>query len=198
MRRSCRMTAAEFDVTPYLRPAQNVIAVQVFRWSDGSYLEDQDTWRLSGIHRDVFLFSTPAVHIADFAVRTDLADDYRDATLLVRPRLRAFDRTKAGGWRVEARLFDPDGRAVLPAPLVKEAEANLERAAGVAPAEPQRECRRRVSTSRASRYTSSVSLRWDSCRKPSRRSVCAMSRSIFCRRSRTDSGTTTGFPSRRK
>ena len=58
------MTAAEFDVTPYLRPGPNVVAAQVFRWSDGSYLEDQDTWRLSGIYRDVFLFSTPAVHIA--------------------------------------------------------------------------------------------------------------------------------------
>lgn len=120
------MTAAEFDVTPYLRPAQNVIAVQVFRWSDGSYLEDQDTWRLSGIYRDVFLFSTPAVHIADFAVRTDLDDDYRDATLLVRPRLRVFDGTKADGWRVEARLFDPDGAAVFPAPLAMEAKAILE------------------------------------------------------------------------
>ncbi|HYN02545.1 MAG TPA: glycoside hydrolase family 2 TIM barrel-domain containing protein [Vicinamibacteria bacterium] len=120
------MTAAEFDVTPFLRPGQNVVAAQVFRWSDGSYLEDQDTWRLSGIYRDVFLFSTPAVHIADFAVRTDLDDDYRDATLLVRPRLRAFDGSKAEGWRVEARLFDPDGRAVFPAPLAKEARAILE------------------------------------------------------------------------
>ena len=120
------MTAAEFDVTPYLRPGQNVVAVQVFRWSDASYLEDQDTWRLSGIYRDVFLFSTPAVHIADFAVRTDLDDDYRDATLLVRPRLRVLDGTKADGWRVEARLFDPDGRSVLPAPLAKEAKAILE------------------------------------------------------------------------
>ena len=120
------MTAAEFDVTPYLRPGPNVVAAQVFRWSDGSYLEDQDTWRLSGIYRDVFLFSTPAVHIADFAVRTDLDDDYRDATLLVRPRLRVFDGTKADGWRVEARLFDPDGRAVFPAPLAKEAKAILE------------------------------------------------------------------------
>ena len=85
------MTAAEFDVTPYLRPGPNLVAAQVYRWSDGSYLEDQDTWRLSGIYRDVFLFSTPAVHIADFAVRTDLDDDYRDATLLVRPRLAVFD-----------------------------------------------------------------------------------------------------------
>jgi beta-galactosidase len=119
------MTAAEFDLTPFLRPGRNLVAAQVFRWSDGSYLEDQDTWRLSGIYRDVFLFSTPAVHIADFGVRTDLDDDYRDATLLVRPRLRAFDGAKPEGWTVEAQLFDPEQRPVLATPLRKDAKAIL-------------------------------------------------------------------------
>ena len=120
------MTAAEFDVTPHLKPGRNLIAAQVFRWSDASYLEDQDTWRLSGIYRDVYLFSTPAVHIADFGVRTDLDDDYRDATLLVRPRLRAFDGAKADGWSVEAQLFDAEKRPVLEKPLAKDAKSILD------------------------------------------------------------------------
>ena len=53
------MTPAEFNVTPYLQPGKNVIAAEVYRWSDGSYLEDQDMWRLSGIYRNVYLFATP-------------------------------------------------------------------------------------------------------------------------------------------
>ena len=119
------MTAAEFDVTPFLQPGRNLVAAQVFRWSDASYLEDQDTWRLSGIYRDVYLFSTPQVHIADFGVRTDLDEDYRDATLLVRPRLRAFDGSDAKGWTVEAQLYDAGKRPVLAEPLRKDAPSIL-------------------------------------------------------------------------
>ena len=111
------MTAAEFDITPHLRDGQNLLAAQVFRWSDASYLEDQDTWRLSGIYRDVYLFSTPAVHIVDFGVRTDFDDQYRDATLEIRPRLRVFDGGSPEGWTVEAQLFDADRRPVLEKPL---------------------------------------------------------------------------------
>jgi beta-galactosidase len=119
------MTAAEFDVTPFLKPGANLLAAQVFRWSDGSYLEDQDTWRLSGIYRDVFLYSTPSLRIADFAVRTDLDDTYRAAMLRVRPRLRAHDGARADGFSVEAQLFDPERRPVFPTPLSKDAKAIL-------------------------------------------------------------------------
>jgi len=120
------MTAAEFDVTPFLKPGANLLAAQVFRWSDGSYLEDQDTWRLSGIYRDVFLYSTPALRISDFAVRTDLDEAYRDATLLVRPRLRSHDGATAEGFTVEAQLFDADRRPVLAQPLARDAKAILD------------------------------------------------------------------------
>ena len=120
------MTAAEFDVTPFLKAGANLLAAQVFRWSDGSYLEDQDTWRLSGIYRDVFLYSTPALRISDFAVRTDLDEAYRDATLLVRPRLRSHDGATAEGFTVEAQLFDADRRPVLPQPLARDAKAILD------------------------------------------------------------------------
>ncbi|HEX9187521.1 MAG TPA: glycoside hydrolase family 2 TIM barrel-domain containing protein, partial [Vicinamibacteria bacterium] len=119
------MTAAEFDVTAFLQPGKNLLAAEVLRWSDGSYLEDQDTWRLSGIYRDVFLYSAPGLRIADFAVRTDLDAAYRDATLLVRPRLRAHDGASAEGFSVVAQLYDAERRPVLAKPLEKEAKAIL-------------------------------------------------------------------------
>jgi beta-galactosidase len=119
------MTGAEFDLTPVVKPGTNLVAAQVFRWSDGSYLEDQDTWRLSGIYRDVYLLSTPALRISDFAVRTDLDEDYRHAMLQVRPTLRAHDGASAEGFTVEAQLFDPDRRPVLAKPLTKEAKSIL-------------------------------------------------------------------------
>ncbi|MBQ9693706.1 MAG: hypothetical protein IJV69_03005, partial [Kiritimatiellae bacterium] len=74
-------TAGEFDITEVLKEGENTIAVQVYRWSDGSYLEDQDFWRLSGIFRDVTLFTTPDVQIRDVWMRTGLADDYTTGTV---------------------------------------------------------------------------------------------------------------------
>ncbi|WP_440896504.1 glycoside hydrolase family 2 TIM barrel-domain containing protein [Amphibacillus sp. Q70] len=76
-------TAAEFDLTPYLIAGDNKLAVEVYRWSDASWLEDQDFWRLSGIFRDVYLYAPPAVHIDDFFVQTELDADYKDANLKV-------------------------------------------------------------------------------------------------------------------
>ena len=76
-------TPAEFDITDFLKKGENTIAAEVYRWSDGSYLEDQDFWRLSGIFRDVYLWSTPETHIRDFSVKTDLDDDYINASLKV-------------------------------------------------------------------------------------------------------------------
>ncbi|MGL4943300.1 MAG: glycoside hydrolase family 2 TIM barrel-domain containing protein [Thermoguttaceae bacterium] len=74
-------TAVEFDITQYIKPGQNQIAVEVFRWSDGSWLECQDFWRLSGIFRDVFVYALPEVHIADVKIVTELDDACTDATL---------------------------------------------------------------------------------------------------------------------
>ncbi|MFW9972252.1 MAG: sugar-binding domain-containing protein, partial [Candidatus Odinarchaeota archaeon] len=75
------MTPAEFNITKNIRQGENIIAVEVYRWSDGSYLEDQDMWRFSGIFRDVFVFSTPRIHIRDFFVFCEFDDNYRDAIL---------------------------------------------------------------------------------------------------------------------
>ncbi|MBM4024089.1 MAG: DUF4981 domain-containing protein [Planctomycetes bacterium] len=110
------MTAAEFNVTPYLQKGKNLIAVEVYRWCDGSYLEDQDFFRLSGIYRNVYLFSTPTVHIRDFFVRALLDDQYKDGVLMIRPKLATYARTDLKGWTVQAQLFD--GRSpVLASPL---------------------------------------------------------------------------------
>jgi len=71
-------TPAEFKITPYLKPGQNLVALEVYRWSDGSYLEAQDMWRISGITRDVFLYAAPRVRIRDFFAHTPLDEEYKN------------------------------------------------------------------------------------------------------------------------
>ena len=87
---------AEFDITDYVNPGENLIVVQVFKWSDGSYLEDQDFWRLSGIFRDVYLLGVPKASIRDITTRSDLTNDYRDGRLDVNVFMRAFDKAANG------------------------------------------------------------------------------------------------------
>ncbi|MBI4891265.1 MAG: DUF4981 domain-containing protein [Acidobacteria bacterium] len=77
-------TPAEFNITPHLKPGVNTLAVQVYRFGDGAYLEDQDMWRMSGIYRDVYLWSTAHTHVRDYEVLTDLDAAYKDATLTVK------------------------------------------------------------------------------------------------------------------
>lgn len=80
-------TPSDFDLTPYLVNGVNKLAVEVYRWCDGSWLEDQDFWRLSGIFRDVYLYTHPDIHIADFLVVGDLINDYQDGVLKVRAKI---------------------------------------------------------------------------------------------------------------
>lgn len=75
---------AEFDITSFIRKGRNVLAVQVFRWCDSSYLEGQDTWRLSGIERDVYLYSSPEVYIRDYSINALLDSCYKDGILDVK------------------------------------------------------------------------------------------------------------------
>lgn len=110
-------TPAEFDITGFLRPGENTLAVQVYRFSDGSYLEDQDYWRLSGLERDVFLYAVPARHIQDFWIHADL-----DSTLtrgILRAELTLHGNPAGGGrtGQLALLLLDPDGRRVLRRPL---------------------------------------------------------------------------------
>ncbi|MDP5278713.1 glycoside hydrolase family 2 TIM barrel-domain containing protein [Sphingomonas sp. DG1-23] len=74
---------SEFDVTRFLHPGRNTVAIQIFRWSDGSYLEDQDFWRVSGIEREVFLMAAPKTRVRDFFVHAGLDETYRDGRLAV-------------------------------------------------------------------------------------------------------------------
>ncbi|MGC0399228.1 beta-galactosidase [Streptomyces sp. SAI-126] len=110
-------TPAEYDITPHLKPGTNQIAVEVYRYSDGDWLEDQDMIRLSGIFRSVYLYSTPAVHLRDFKLDTPLGDDYTSARLSVTASVRDYGGGNAGSYTVETQLYDSGGHAVWSRPL---------------------------------------------------------------------------------
>ncbi|XP_027356698.1 uncharacterized protein LOC113866018 isoform X2 [Abrus precatorius] len=105
---------AEFEITDFCHPCgsdcKNVLAVQVFRWSDGSYLEDQDQWRLSGIHRDVLLLAKPEVFVTDYFFKSNLAEDFSYAEILVEVKIDNLRETAKDSvltnYIIEASLFD--------------------------------------------------------------------------------------------
>ena len=101
---------AEFDLTKVVRKGENNICVQVFRWSDGSYLEGQDMWHMSGIHRDVYLFATPLVHVTDHYITStlDAASNYTSGSMNVALTLDNRDAL-ATTKQVAVRLIAPDG-----------------------------------------------------------------------------------------
>lgn len=101
------MCPAEFNLSAYLNKGENTLAVQVYRWSAGSYMEDQDMWRMSGIFRDVYLFSTPGVHLFDFFVRSELDPDGKDAELQVTAKVVNYYGQAVPPHTVEVRLFGP-------------------------------------------------------------------------------------------
>ncbi|MCA9257854.1 MAG: discoidin domain-containing protein [Planctomycetales bacterium] len=104
-------TPAEFRLTPFLQAGKNVIAVEVYRWSDGSYLEDQDFWRLSGIFRDVFLYTTPEVRLQDYRFEQELDAAYANADFSVAATLQNLGNDDANR-TVHAELFGPQGALV--------------------------------------------------------------------------------------
>ncbi|WP_152285655.1 glycoside hydrolase family 2 TIM barrel-domain containing protein [Flavicella marina] len=115
--------AAEFDISEYLVEGNNRVAVQVFRWSDGSYLEDQDMWRLSGIHREVMLLAQPKIALNDFFVRTKFDGELEDAKIEVRPHLWMLgDEEKLKGWELSAELYDANNQKVLSKPMTASIE----------------------------------------------------------------------------
>lgn len=115
------MEPAEFRLTPYLNSGENLIALKVLKYSDGSYLEDQDMWRLAGIHRSIYLYATPPIRIRDFGVRTLLDDNYRDARLVIHPELSVIEGQRGEGYHIEAQLYDANGKAVLDSVLKQDA-----------------------------------------------------------------------------
>lgn len=76
-------TPSEFDLTPYLVEGENKLAVQVYRFSSASWLEDQDFWRFSGIYRDVYLYTKPQVHVDDLFIHATPCNDYKDGKLSI-------------------------------------------------------------------------------------------------------------------
>lgn len=102
---------AEFDVTEFVKPGQNTVAVEVYRWCDGSYMEDQDFWRLSGIFRDVKLVSRAPLYVRDFYARPMLDAAYRDATLHVTAKVRNTASSDES-FTVESTLLDAAKRRV--------------------------------------------------------------------------------------
>jgi beta-galactosidase len=102
---------AEFDVTDVVKPGKNTLAVEVYQYTVGSYLEDQDMWRLSGIFRNVYLWNAPAVHIRDFVVKTVLDKHYQDATLVVNAMVHNYSKQSQPARTLQVRLYK-DEKAV--------------------------------------------------------------------------------------
>jgi beta-galactosidase len=99
-------TPAEFDLTPFLKKGENLLAVQVFKYCDGRYMECQSLWRYAGIFRDVYLFSTPTIHLNDSYIRCDLDDQYKDAQLKITAKIKNYSNKKQKGYTFEAQIYD--------------------------------------------------------------------------------------------
>jgi len=97
---------AEFDVTKYVQKGKNLLAVEVYRFTAGSYLEDQDMWRLSGIFRNVTLWSTPDTHVRDYFIKTDLDTKYQNATVEINTKIKNYGSSKGVAQTLVASLFD--------------------------------------------------------------------------------------------
>lgn len=100
------MLPSEFNITKYLKKGENEITVKVLNWSKGSYLEDQDYWRLSGIYRDVYLFSTPGIRMRDFTVFSELVNDYRDAELNIEVDVENINNKQSESYLIRTTLKD--------------------------------------------------------------------------------------------
>jgi beta-galactosidase len=115
--------SSEFNITPYLQKGENVLSVWVIRWSDGSFLEDQDQWRMSGIHREVMLMAEPKLRIADFFYQTKLDGDYKDALLSIRPRIENLTGKEVPGYQLKAQLYTRQNEPVFEKPLQTSVES---------------------------------------------------------------------------
>ena len=106
-------TGHEFDINKYLRKGENNISVQVFRWCDGSWLEDQDFIRLAGIMRDVYIYAVPTVHIQDFQIDATLTNNYTDGLLKTTAWIYNSTSSASGDYTVELSLYNDKGTEVI-------------------------------------------------------------------------------------
>lgn len=97
---------AEFDITKYINPGRNMVAVEVYRYTTGSYVEDQDMWRLSGIFRNVTIWSAPVTHIRDFFIKTNLDDNYINATMDVTAKIKNYGSKPAKASKLLVTVYD--------------------------------------------------------------------------------------------
>ncbi len=104
---------AEFNITAYLKEGENKLAVKVFKFTDGSYLEDQDFWRLSGIQRDVYLFARPKIHIRDFFAKALLDTNYRHGEFVLETEIKNASTKKASNLKLQYQILDAEGKEVL-------------------------------------------------------------------------------------
>jgi len=104
--------AADFDLTKYVKPGKNTLAVEVYQYSSGTWLEDQDMWRLHGIFRNVTLWSAPQVHIRDFFVKQDMDKDYKDASLEVSAKIKNYSDMPGKPQMLTAALYDKAGNEI--------------------------------------------------------------------------------------
>lgn len=118
------MEPAEFDITEFVKLGDNQIAVQVLRYSDGTYLENQDMWRLAGIYRNVYLFAAPEVHMRDYYVYTDFDENYQNATLHTKVHVSNYSQLTSKGYSVRLDLLHPDGKSVFKKPVEKTVEVS--------------------------------------------------------------------------
>ncbi|MGL4672994.1 sugar-binding domain-containing protein, partial [Cetobacterium sp.] len=113
-------TGHDFNISKFLKKGKNEVAVKVYRWSDGSWLESQDMIKLSGIFRDVFLYSSPKTYIRDYTVTTDLDNNYENSDLNITIDISTKENFIAGKYKVIAKVFDDNKKEV------KNFEKNLE------------------------------------------------------------------------
>ena len=118
---------SEFDITDMLTEGENTLAVKVWKWTDGSYLEDADHWRMSGIHREVLLLYRPNVTIYDFGVRTILDADYKDAQIWIRPDVDVVGDIDTKGWQIKATLYDAKGTVTVDGMQISADEVRYEK-----------------------------------------------------------------------
>lgn len=104
---------AEFDITKYIKTGKNMVAVEVYKWTDGSYIEDQDMFRFGGIHRRVYVYTTPKVHIRDYFIKSEFkGDDFSQSTLKVEAAISNYDSKKSKPTTLDITLLAPNGDEV--------------------------------------------------------------------------------------
>ncbi len=108
---------SEFDISEFVNQGENMIAVKAMKWSDGSYLEDADHWRMAGIHREVMLMAIPKVSLYDFGIRTQIDIKNNRARVMIRPEVVNSKDDDLTGWKLSAQLYDSEKSSIFLTPI---------------------------------------------------------------------------------